>query len=107
MSEIKLNFTDFQKNKYVVRDSILAHIEDSNCDECTWVISIIGFNHLEEISNIKKRCLLKIYMELDLLGNVVETLKQEHGFEESEEFKPKEIRLNGAILIYCKEIKEG
>lgn len=103
MREITLTFIDFQGNKNIVIDSILAHRDNAECADCTWTIAIVGFSHLQEIANIEKDCLLKINMELDLLGNAIETLIDEHDFEEDDQYKPTELRLNGAILIYCEE----
>lgn len=103
MPVINLDFRNFLTKRNVVLEEILDHRNIAECKDCTWIISVVGFQSLTAIEGIENDCQLRINMELDLLGSVVETLVADHGFTEDRTYKPDILRYKGALLIYCQE----
>jgi len=101
MKKISLGISKFYSRRNVVIDTILQHRRESECNECQWTIAVVGYDNLKAIKEFNKPCLLKIDIELELLGGAVETLIRDHGFVEDATYRPSYLGLVGAVLVYC------
>ncbi len=97
------NEIEFGSNSTITYENILNHVKTSQCSDCNWFFAIIGHNNLKEIKKFSQDCLVAMYGELLFIQGLPEKLKKQ-GLNENETFKPREIQLIGAILIYCEKV---
>ena len=99
MKEIQLSLIDFSRNRNVVLDTIIEYKKNSTCTDCQWIISIVGFDNREKIIE-EYDCMLRIDIELDLIGSTIKTLKEQYDFEENTQYRPISLSGMGLILVY-------
>ena len=101
MNKVIIDFLDFEKDKYIVVNTILKHINDSENRDYQWTIARVGWDKLKEIKGFDASDLLYIEIDMNLVRGAISTLISDHKFIENEEFRTENSYDGvGALLIY-------
>jgi len=100
-NEIRISILDIENNKNILIQTILAHFKNSTCESCEWTIHEINEPELEKFNFNRKDCLLKIFIERELIGNVIDELEKDFNFLFKKTEQEGLFKL--VILIYCEQ----
>ncbi len=101
MNRVVIDIVDIEEDKDILLNTIVEHINSVEPKISHWRFAQVGWDKLSEIENFDEPDLLRIEIDMCLLGNTYQKLISELGFIENKEFKTENAYDGvGALLIY-------
>lgn len=100
-NEVNFNPSSLKDNTKLLVEFVKIHIQQNSCENGQWTFAVVGFPNMNIIKKFEKSNLVILHLDLIFIQQVIKILLEDYKFLENTEFKPNELHMMGALLIYC------